>query len=192
MINEDLLIADNILPLQSHFLQQHLLENQAGDFPKQRPPSRRLPTTLTEESRGLHRASCHAEVKTHRPEEDEEQSSVLPRHWDRLGKLVDQDSEEEEEEELELMEGRRHRHIGAEANYENRQSNRTSGREKRENLVGRGSRALTRNEDAEFAIGLLIGTVATADVLPRRKERYREDLQEQIAEQHRNKKRAPD
>ncbi|XP_035861778.1 centrosome and spindle pole associated protein 1-like isoform X2 [Sander lucioperca] len=172
-------------------IKQHLLENQAGGFPKQRPPSRRDAATLTEESRGLHRASRHAEVKTLRPEEDEEQSSVLPGHWDRLGKLVDQDSEEEELE-LELMEGRRPRHIGAEANYENRSSNRTSGREKRENLVGRGSRALTRNEDAEFATGLLIGTADTADALRRRKERYRQDLQEQIAEQHMNKKREKD
>ncbi|XP_078117224.1 centrosome and spindle pole-associated protein 1-like isoform X4 [Sander vitreus] len=170
-------------------IKQHLLENQAGGFPKQRPPSRRDAATLTEESRGLHRASRHAEVKTLRPEEDAEQSSVLPGHWDRLGKLVDS---EEEELELELMEGRRPRHIGAEANYENRPSNSTSGREKRENLVGRGSRALTRNEDAEFATGLLIGTADTADALRRRKERYRQDLQEQIAEQHMNKKREKD
>ncbi|XP_028445650.1 centrosome and spindle pole associated protein 1 isoform X2 [Perca flavescens] len=172
-------------------IKQHLLENQAGDFPKRRPPSRRDAATLTEESRGLHRASRHTEVKTLRPEEDEELSSVLPRHWDRLGKLVDQDSEEDEQE-LELMEGRRPRHIGAEANYENRPSNRTFGREKRENLVDRGLRELTRNEDAEFATGLLIGTADTADALRRRKERYRQDLQEQIAEQHRNKKREKD
>ncbi|KAA8589140.1 hypothetical protein FQN60_010485 [Etheostoma spectabile] len=162
---------------------------QARDFPKQCPPSRRDAATLTEECRGLHRASRHAEVKTLRPEEDEEQSTVLHRHWDRLGKLMDQDSEEEE---LELMEGRRPRLIAAEANSENRPSNRTSGREKRDNPVGRGLIALARNEDAEFSTGLLIGTADTADALRRRKERYRQELQEQIAEQHRNKKREKD
>ncbi|XP_034738938.1 centrosome and spindle pole-associated protein 1-like [Etheostoma cragini] len=162
-------------------VKQHLLENQADNFPKQRPPSRRDAATLTEECRGLHRSLRH--------EEDKEQSTVLHRHWDRLGKLMDQDSEEEE---LELMEGRRPRHIVAEANSENRPSNRTSGREKRDNPVGRGLRALARNEDAEFATGLLIGTADTADALQRRKERYRQELQEQIAEQHRNKKREKD
>lgn len=33
------------------------------------------------------------------------------------------------------------------------------------------------------------GAADTEDALQRRKERYREELQEQIAEQHRNKKR---
>ncbi|XP_074503831.1 centrosome and spindle pole associated protein 1-like isoform X2 [Sebastes fasciatus] len=179
-------------------IKQHLLENQAVVFPKQRPPSRRDAATLTEDSRGLHRALRLTEVKTLRPEEDEEQSSVLPRDYDRLGKPVDHDSEEEGSEdseeylkELELMEGRRRRHVGVEASYEKRQSNKTDGRYK-ENLGGRGSRALTQNKDTEFTTGLNIGAADTKDALQRRKERYRQELQEQIAEQHRNKKREKD
>ncbi|XP_035525770.1 centrosome and spindle pole associated protein 1-like isoform X1 [Morone saxatilis] len=176
---------------------KHLLEDQADFLPKQRPASHRDAATLTEDSRALHRPLRLAEVRTLYPE-DEEQSSVLPRHRDRLGRPVDQESEEEEEyfKELELMEGRRHRHTGVEATYEKRRSNRTDGRENRENLVGVARegrrRALTKNEDAEFATGLIIGTADTEDSLQRRKERYRLELQEQIAEQHRNKKREKD
>lgn len=145
-----------------------------------------------------------AEVKTLCPEEDEEHSSVVLRHRDRLGRPVDQESEEEEyfKEELEMMESRKHRHAGFEANYEKRRANKTDGRylrgivhfllmcvktcyktaglsfvliyyflsicfcltfsrEKRENPVGardgRRSRTLTKNEDDEFATGLIIG-----------------------------------
>lgn len=171
-------------------IKQHLLEDQTGVLPKQRPPSRRDAATLTEDSRRLHRALRLTEVNTLSPEEDEGQSSVLPRHCDRLGKLADQESEEEEYlKELELMEGRRRRHTEVETSYEKRRSNKTDGREKRENLASRGSRALTKNEDAEFATGLIIGVADTEDALQRRKERYRQELQEQIAEQHRNKKR---
>ncbi|XP_049898888.1 centrosome and spindle pole-associated protein 1-like isoform X3 [Epinephelus moara] len=174
-------------------IKQHLLEDQTGVLPKQRPPSRRDAATLTEDSRRLHRALRLTEVNTLSPEEDEGQSSVLPRHCDRLGKLADQESEEEEYlKELELMEGRRRRHTGVETSYEKTRSNKTDGREKRENLAGRGSRALTKNEDAEFATGLIIGVADTEDALQRRKERYRQELQEQIAEQHRNKKREKD
>lgn len=36
---------------------------------------------------------------------------------------------------------------------------------------------------------IFLGTADTEDALQRRKERYRQELQEQIAEQHRNKKR---
>ncbi|XP_041800014.1 centrosome and spindle pole associated protein 1-like isoform X2 [Chelmon rostratus] len=180
---------------------KHLLEDQVGALPKQRPASLRDAATLTEDSRGLHRALCLAEVKTLCPEEDEEQSSVFPRHGDRMGRPVDQESEEEEEEylkeELELMEARRHRLTGVEANYEKRRSNKTDGREKRENPAGvaregRKLRALVKNEDAEFATGLVIGTADTQDALQKRKQRYRQELQEQIAEQHRNKKREKD
>ncbi|XP_054453960.1 centrosome and spindle pole associated protein 1-like isoform X3 [Anoplopoma fimbria] len=183
-------------------IKQHLLENQAGVLPKQRPPSRRDAATLTEDSRGPHRALRLAEVKTLCPDTDQERSTELPRHCDRQGKPLDQDSEEEEEgeeeeeeeyfKELELMEGRRRRHIGVEASYEKRRFYKTDGREQREILVGRGSRALTNNEDVEFATGLKIGAADTEDALQRRKERYRQELQEQIAEQHRNKKREKD
>ncbi|XP_034399820.1 centrosome and spindle pole-associated protein 1-like isoform X2 [Cyclopterus lumpus] len=176
-------------------IKQHLLESQAAVLPKQRPPSRRDAATLTEDGRGSHRALRLAEVATLRHEADEEQSAVLPRHCDRLGKPLDRDSEEEEEEcfkELELVQGRRRLHIGVEASYEKRRDYKTDGREKRENLGGRGSRALTSNEDVEFATGLKIGAADTEDALQRRKERYRQELQEQIAEQQRNKRREKD
>ncbi|XP_040903340.1 centrosome and spindle pole associated protein 1-like isoform X2 [Toxotes jaculatrix] len=178
---------------------KHLCENQTGVLPKQRASSWRDAATLTEDSKGLHRALRLTEVKTLCPEEEEEQPSLTPRHLDRLGRPVDQESEEEENfrEELELMEGRRRRHEGIEARNEKRQTNRTDGREKRENAAGfaregRRLRALTKNEDAEFATGLIIGAADTDEALRRRKERYRQELQEQIAEQHRNKKREKD
>ncbi|XP_044220221.1 centrosome and spindle pole-associated protein 1-like isoform X1 [Thunnus albacares] len=191
-----LIHLDNRRPVKPH-----LLEGRAGDL-RQRPPSRRDAATLTEDSRGLHRDLCLAEGKTLFPEEDEEQSSVLSRlsrHRDRLGRPVDQESEEEEytKEELELMEGRRRRHMGVEASYEKRRSIKTDGREKRDIPLGfaregRRSRTLTRNDDAEFATGLIIGAADTDEALQRRKECYRQELQEQIAEQHRNKKREKD
>ncbi|XP_037318345.2 centrosome and spindle pole-associated protein 1-like isoform X2 [Pungitius pungitius] len=180
-------------------IQQHLLESQADAPSKQRPPSRRDVATLTENIRGSHRPlRLRADILTPGPEADEEQTSVPRRHCDRLGKSLDQDQEEEEEEEeeyfkeLELVDRRRRRHIGVEACYENRPFNKTDWREKSANLVGRGSRALTNNEDVEFATGLKIGAADTEEALQRRKERYRQELQEQIAEQHRNKKREKD
>ncbi|KAM7389001.1 hypothetical protein PAMP_023001 [Pampus punctatissimus] len=177
---------------------QHLPDWRSGDLLRQRPPSRRDAATLTEDGRGLNGALRLAEGKTLYSKEDEEQS--LPRHHDRLGRPVDQEEEEEEEytkEELELTEGRRRRHIGVEASVEKRRSNKTDGREKRDiplgfAIEGRRSRALTKNDDAEFATGLMIGAADTEEALQRRKECYRKELQEQIAEQHRNKKREKD
>ncbi|XP_045885845.1 centrosome and spindle pole associated protein 1-like isoform X2 [Micropterus dolomieu] len=179
-------------------VKQDLLEDQAGVLPKQRPPSRRDAATLTEDSRGFHRPLRLTEVKTLCSEEDEEQLSALSRYHDRLGKQIDQESEEEVfKEELELMEGRRHRHTGVGPSYENWRPNKSDGREKRENpdgaaREGRRPKALNKNEDAEFATSLIIGVADTEDALQRRKMRYRQELQEQIAEQHRNKKREKD
>ncbi|KAM7417115.1 hypothetical protein PAMA_016971 [Pampus argenteus] len=172
----------------------HLPGWRSGDLLRQRPPSQRDAATLTEDSRGLNGALRLAEGKTLYSKEEEEQS--LPRHRDRLGRPVDQE-EEEEELELELMEGRRHRHIGVEASFEKKRSNKTDGREKRDiplgfAIEGRKSRALTKNDDAEFATGLMIGAADTEEALKKRKECYRKELQEQIAEQHRNKKREKD
>lgn len=77
---------------------------------------------------------CLAEVKTLCPEEDEGHLSVGLRHPERLGRPVDFESDEEEyfKEELELMEDRKHRHTGIEANYEKRRSNKTVSRYLRE------------------------------------------------------------
>uniref|UniRef100_A0A3B4YUA1 Centrosome and spindle pole associated protein 1a n=1 Tax=Seriola lalandi dorsalis TaxID=1841481 RepID=A0A3B4YUA1_SERLL len=113
-----------------YMAQQHLLGDQTGVLPKQRPSSWRDAATLTEDNMGLQRALRLAEVKTLYPEEEEEQLSLTPRLHDRLGRPVDQDSEEEEyfKEELELMEGRRCRHMGIEASYPKRRTNKTDGR----------------------------------------------------------------
>uniref|UniRef100_UPI0037E725E6 centrosome and spindle pole-associated protein 1-like n=1 Tax=Semicossyphus pulcher TaxID=241346 RepID=UPI0037E725E6 len=166
-------------------VKQHLIGDKASVLTSQRPPLQR-PLRLSE-------------VQPLCTEENVEHSLIPPRHHNRLGKPVDQESEEEEyfEEELELMGGRRHRHTGVEDTYERRRFKKTDGRGKGEFPVGVESegwrlRALTTKEDAEFATGLIIGVADTKDALQRRKERYRQDLQEQIAEQHRNKKREKD
>ncbi|XP_053285484.1 centrosome and spindle pole-associated protein 1 isoform X3 [Pleuronectes platessa] len=170
------------------------LEDWTGVLPKQRASSRRDAATLTEDSRGLQRALHLAEVKTFCPEEEE-----ACRHHDRLGRPVELESEEDEylKKELELLKGRRNRYTGIEASHEKRQTNRTDGREKRENPFsfareGRRSRTQAKYVDAEFATGLIIGAADTDEALRRRKEHYRHELQEQIAEQHRNKKREKD
>ncbi|XP_069026929.1 centrosome and spindle pole associated protein 1-like isoform X5 [Embiotoca jacksoni] len=166
--------------------QQHLLEDRAGAPHKQQSALQRDEATLTED-RGLQRALRLC------PEEDKGRLSILPRHHERLGTAVDQESEEEYfKHKLDLM-GKTHRHKGVEDNYEKRQSTRIDGREKRENPVciarERGRlRGLTKNEVAEFATGLIIGAANTDEALQRRKSRYRQELQEQIAEQHQNKK----
>ncbi|XP_028272507.1 centrosome and spindle pole associated protein 1-like isoform X2 [Parambassis ranga] len=177
-------------------VRQHLLEDQAGVLPKQRSPLQKDAATLTEGRIGLHRALFQTE-------EDEEQSSVTHRHRDRLRRHVDQESEEEYffKDKLGPLEGRGRRHVGVEASFEERRLSRTDGREKRENpgvgdqefrMKGRRLKALTKNEDAGFATGLIIGAPDTDEALLRRKECYRRELQEQIAEQQRNKKREKD
>ncbi|KAM4554932.1 centrosome and spindle pole-associated protein 1-like isoform 1-T2 [Odontesthes bonariensis] len=174
------------------------LEEQAGVFPKQRPLLQRDGAAVTE-NRGSHRALRLAEVKSPSAEEDEGPSSALPRYRGQQGRPADWDSEEEEHfrDELEPTEGRRRRPLGGGTSFEKRQTIRSDGREKRENLVGRSregrrSRTPCKNEKTEFATGLMIGAADTDETLQRRKQRYRQELQEQIAEQHRNKKREKD
>ncbi|KAJ4946285.1 hypothetical protein JOQ06_023953 [Pogonophryne albipinna] len=163
---------------------RYMAQQEAGVLSEQRPPSHRDAATLTEDSRELLRALRLAEGKPLCSEDDEERASVPPRHCDRLW-----DSEEKEEELM--MEGRRHRQTGAEATHERRRLNKTDNGEKREN-PGRGSRVLTKDEDPEIVTGLIIGAENTEEVLRKRKERYRQELQEQIAEQHMIKKREKD
>nr|XP_046215980.1 centrosome and spindle pole-associated protein 1-like isoform X7 [Oncorhynchus gorbuscha] len=50
-------------------------------------------------------------------------------------------------------------------------------------------RSSTKKDEVEFVTGLMIGAADAAAALQGRKERYRHELQEQIAEQQRNKKR---
>lgn len=108
--------------------------HQAGVLPKHQPSSRRDAATLTEDNRGLHKALCLTEFKTLCPEENEGLSSVGLRHPERLGRLVDLESEEDDyfKAELELMEDREHRKTDIEVNYEKRRSNKTVNRYLRE------------------------------------------------------------
>ncbi|KAM9376712.1 centrosome and spindle pole-associated protein 1-like isoform 2-T3 [Pholidichthys leucotaenia] len=110
-------------------------------------------------------------------EQDEEEPSRLLRHRDRL---EGQEGEEDFREDLMPVEVRRPRR---------REKKETSAGFIRE---GRRSRALNKNEAEEFATGLFIGTADTDEALQKKKERYRKELQAQIAEQHRNKKREKD
>ncbi|XP_058505755.1 centrosome and spindle pole-associated protein 1-like isoform X2 [Solea solea] len=171
-------------------VKQHLLEDQTGVLPKQRVSSRRDAATLTDDNKGLQRALRLAKAKALCPEEEDEQP---PRRYrNRPRRPVDQESEEDEySEELELMEGRR---TGTDPGYESRRNNKTDGRENPAGFArdGRRFKALTKSDDTEFATGLIIGADDTDETLRRRKERYRQELQEQIAEQHRNKKREKD
>ncbi|XP_072252333.1 LOW QUALITY PROTEIN: centrosome and spindle pole-associated protein 1-like [Leuresthes tenuis] len=168
------------------------LEEPAGVFPKHRDRA------AVTEDRGSHRTLRLAEVTSPSIEEDEGPSSALPRYRGQQGRPGDRDSEEEERfRELEPTEGRRRRPLGGGTSFEKSQTIRNDIREKRENLVGisregRRSRTLCKNENTEFATGLMIGAADTDETLQRRKERYRQELQEQIAEQHRNKKREKD
>ncbi|KAM9741220.1 centrosome and spindle pole-associated protein 1-like isoform 4-T4 [Menidia menidia] len=173
-----------------------LPEEQAGVFPKHRSPLQRDMAAVME-NRGLRLAR----VGSPSVEEDEGPSSVLPRHCDQQAKPGDQDSEEVAAEcfraEPEPTDGRRRRTLGAGTNFDRSQTTRNNERDKREMLVGTGrevrrSTALYKNNSAEFITGLLIGAADTDEALQRRKELYRQELQEQIAEQHRNKKREKD
>ncbi|XP_076023975.1 centrosome and spindle pole associated protein 1-like [Genypterus blacodes] len=172
---------------------RHVKENQAPRLPLQpedqpgprtfklRPSSRREAAALSDH--GVHNALLLIGA-------EEEQPALPPEREGSLGRPVD--LEDEEEEELELMEGRNRRPMGVEPSYERRPYSKSDGRDPP--LVareGRRSRAPAHN-DVEFATGLLIGAHDTKEVLQRRKERYRQELQEQIAEQHRNRKREKD
>ncbi|CAL9706422.1 unnamed protein product [Knipowitschia caucasica] len=60
---------------------------------------------------------------------------------------------------------------------------------RREVLFGRRSKAAVRRSPEEVCTGLIIGAALTEEVLQKKKERYRRDLQEQMAEKDRSKRR---
>ncbi|XP_024139466.1 centrosome and spindle pole-associated protein 1 isoform X3 [Oryzias melastigma] len=166
------------------YMAQNALEDSASIFPKRHSRLQRDAATMTEDSR------------FRESEDDEGFSSVLSRHQNRRGRPITLEEDEEEVElfQDELPEGRRRREIANEQMDEKSQTIRINIREKRENRGdlrrdGRRIRALSKNENADFATGLIIGAGDTDEALQRRKERYRQELQEQIAEQHRNKKK---
>ncbi|XP_061541621.1 LOW QUALITY PROTEIN: centrosome and spindle pole-associated protein 1-like [Phycodurus eques] len=149
---------------------------------RQRPPSRKNVATWTEAIKDSHRALSPPEGSRHQVRRE------LP---------VDQESEEEQYTKEKLIDVGSSRRMGLDSSYEKAQHKRDDGREKRDvptYFVGqsRRLRTLNKTDEAEFSTGLLIGEIDTDEALQSRKERYREELQEQIAEQHRNKKREKD
>ncbi|TSK98393.1 Centrosome and spindle pole-associated protein 1 [Bagarius yarrelli] len=129
--------------------------------------------------------------------------------------LNSDEEEEEEEEELELLQkkrnkhrteppldGRRHRKPHHRANrftQETRAVNEEDHQEENRrtpltpiqaNSQGHTqSRTANKKNMTDFATGLMIGAAERQESVQRRKERYRQELLEQIAEQHRNKRK---
>lgn len=179
-----LIHLDNRIPVKKSSL----------DLQTAAPLSSRLKdaATLTEDGRAPHSTLHQADVDLLHSEEDQDLPSGHPRHQKRPGRLVNQESGEEEP-----SENGRPRHGGVEGSYEKRRLMRNDGRDRREVPAGaardmRKLKSLGRSEEAEFATGLIIGAADTNETLQRRKERYRKELQDQIAEQHQNKKREKD
>lgn len=160
------------------------------------------PTVVPEQRLQRDGASLTSDGVLHRAlrlhEEDLEPPSPPPGHPDQLGGLLDSDEDEEQsKDQLERTGGRRRRFLRPDANVQKILSAGTDGREKGERAAGvwsdgRRSRELSKNQNAPFATGLIIGAADTDEALQRKKERYRQELQEQIAEQQRNKKREKD
>ncbi|XP_061690191.1 centrosome and spindle pole-associated protein 1-like isoform X2 [Syngnathoides biaculeatus] len=146
---------------------------------KQRPPSRKDVATLTEASQESQRPHSPPQGSTQHVRRE------LP---------VDQESEKEPVTKEKLIDVGNSWGIGLDSSYERVQPRKDDGREKRDvptDFVrqSRRSRTMNKTDEAEFSTGLLIGEIETDETLQRRKERYREALQEQMAEQYRNKKR---
>ncbi|XP_077465837.1 centrosome and spindle pole-associated protein 1-like [Stigmatopora argus] len=140
---------------------------------RQRPPSRRDVATLTEASKESHRAES---ARNH-----------ISRDL-----LFDRESDEDKYTNNKLTEVKSTRQRGLVSSYE--KQNKNDGREEGEIPSGfviqdRRTTALYKPDETEFSTGLLIGVIDTKEVLQKRKERYREELQEQIAEHYSNKKR---
>ncbi|XP_078809830.1 centrosome and spindle pole-associated protein 1 isoform X9 [Oryzias latipes] len=162
------------------YMAQHPLGDSASIFPKHQLLLQRDAATMTEDSGS--RAS----------EDDGGFSSVLSRHQNRRGRPIDLEEEDFFQDELPV--GRRRQETANELMDEESQAIRNNIREKRENgedlrRDGRRIRTQNKNENENFATGLIFGAGDTDEALQRRKERYRQELQEQIAEQHRNKKK---
>ncbi|KAJ0002618.1 hypothetical protein NQD34_007767 [Periophthalmus magnuspinnatus] len=133
-------------------------------IPNVRPPSRRDAATLTEDTSGQEKAPPTADAPN------------------RAGRCIDLESEETQNIQLTELTERTQKY-----NTVKNGINKTDW-EKRDIKFGRRSKTTWSGEE-EFATGLLIGAANTEEILQMKKERYRKDLQEQIAEQHRNKKR---
>ncbi|XP_061901459.1 centrosome and spindle pole-associated protein 1-like isoform X1 [Entelurus aequoreus] len=177
---------------RSYMAQQKLLEKKTSDVLKQQTPSWRDAAALTEARRDSYRPPSPSEVTI--PSFPEEPSLEPPRHKDKHYEPIDLESEEDRHFKVKLTGSRSRRQQGSDASYEKTQSTRNDRRENEEMpsgfaRQGRRSNALKKTDDAEFATGLLIGAIDTAEAVQKKKDRYRQELQEQIAEQKRNKMR---
>ncbi|KAM8848218.1 centrosome and spindle pole associated protein 1-like isoform 1-T1 [Synchiropus picturatus] len=131
------------------------------------------------------------------PEESEEPSSVL-HHHDRLERQRDLESGKEEFMRVaqERGERSRQRNVGVGTSRYGTPYNNSDDRDKRwtslELRKERRPEVQLKDVRQEFATGLIIGVADTFEMLQKRKECYRRELQEQIAEQERNRKREKD
>nr|XP_061783591.1 centrosome and spindle pole associated protein 1-like isoform X4 [Nerophis lumbriciformis] len=177
---------------RNYMAQQKLLEKKTSDVLKQQTPSWRDAAALTEARRDSYRPPSPSEVTI--PSFPEEPSLESHRHKDKRYEPIDLESEEDRHFKVKLTGSRSSRQQGLDASYEKTQSTRNDTRENEEMpsgfaRQGRRSNALKKTDDAEFATGLLIGAIDTAEAVQKKKDRYRQELQEQIAEQKRNKMR---
>uniref|UniRef100_A0A1A7YJH4 Centrosome and spindle pole associated protein 1 n=1 Tax=Iconisemion striatum TaxID=60296 RepID=A0A1A7YJH4_9TELE len=147
---------------------------QVDVFPKQRSVLQRNVTSLTEDG-------C---LDPH--EDDQGSAPVLSKHWNQQSGLKKQDSDEEEQ-----IESERRWLLETDPRCRKNPAARNNGRGKKESLgVGREDRrwrevSKNKNADEKLTMDLITGAADTDKVLQRKKESCR---QEQIAEQHRNKR----
>ncbi|XP_038157389.1 centrosome and spindle pole-associated protein 1-like isoform X2 [Cyprinodon tularosa] len=177
---------------KKHRLQNELRMDYRRYMAQQLQPETDVPKQRLTWDRGLLRAPQLAD-------QNQEPVSDLYMHPDRVESPLDLDSGEEEafKDQLEKTGGRKPRLPRSEAGYQKSLWARSDEREKEEQTSevwsdGRRSRDIWKNDKAHFGTGLVIGAADSAEALRRKKERYRKELQEQIAEQHRNRKREKD
>ncbi|XP_057179230.1 centrosome and spindle pole-associated protein 1 isoform X2 [Triplophysa rosa] len=119
------------------------------------------------------------------------------RHWlemtDSLGRphehYRDHTSSEEEQVELELVEKERMRNVHEDTDVARRDGKPDNRSHSLQALTPAQSRSVNEQNMSMFATGLNIGAAEGGEASRRRKERYRQDLLQQIAEQQNNKRR---
>ncbi|XP_051543103.1 LOW QUALITY PROTEIN: centrosome and spindle pole-associated protein 1-like [Myxocyprinus asiaticus] len=114
-----------------------------------------------------------------------------PDHWGGPhGHYRDHTSSEEEQEVIELLEKERLRHIQEERDMDAKREGKLGNRTHSLHApTPAQSRSVKEQNMAEFATGLIIGAAEGDEASRRRKELYREELLQQIAEQQKNKRK---
>ncbi|CAB1341059.1 unnamed protein product [Coregonus sp. 'balchen'] len=174
---------------------QHNTQLNHGGQPWERLPSRRDAATLTDRGTEGQAPRGRRRWELHRPEDSLERwERRRPR---RRSRRRDEYYSEEEEEEFEFLERGRPR--------QSREPEYTGRRER--NIVYHSpdsavmpasmktterSRSAAHKDKAEFFTGLMIGATEGDVATQRRKDRYRQELLEQMAEGQRNKKKEKD